>query len=157
MRRHVYYYTLIPASFDDVAERCSDDPAAWLPAGAVVRRDGRWEVVLRAEGALPRGLDSVAALITVGPAARHGSQIVRPVAWQSANAAVLFPTMEADLGLDDLDGNGSHVSLMGTYRPPMSVIGAAGDQMLGHRVAEACVRRFVLDIADRLMTVHDHT
>jgi hypothetical protein len=39
---------------------------------------------------------------------------------------------------------------MGSYRPPLSVVGEVGDKLIGHRVAEACVRRFVLDVAERL-------
>lgn len=149
MRRHVYYYTLIATAFDNASALIEGDPAVWLPAGSG-RHEGGWEVPLRADGALAGSLDTVAAIVAVGPTVRHGSQLMRSISWQSASATRIFPKLDADLALDSLEGAGCHLSLMGTYRPPLSVVGGAADMLYGHRVAEACVRRFVLDIADRL-------
>lgn len=154
MRRHVYYYTLVPTPFVEASGVLEDGPARWLPPPAAAR-DGAWEVALRADGALPAGVDRVMALVTVGPTVVHGSQMLRSVSWQSAAAEALFPKLDADLALDRLGGEGCHFSLIGSYRPPLSVVGGAGDRLYGHRVAEACVRRFVLDVADRLATVGD--
>lgn len=152
MRRHLYYYTLVPGRFDDVAAVLSADPGAWLPAPGAARDEG-WEVELRADGALPLSVDRLAAVVSVGPAAVHRDRLLRAVTWRAAVAAPAFPKLEADLELDALGGGASHLSLTGTYRPPLSVVGGAGDALIGRRVAEACVRRFVLDVADALALV----
>lgn len=47
----------------------------------------------------------------------------------------------------------SQVTLLGSYHPPLSAVGDVGDRLLGHRVAEAVVRRFVEDVAVRLAGV----
>jgi hypothetical protein len=36
------------------------------------------------------------------------------------------------------------------YRPPAGLLGGLGDALLGHRIAEAAVRNFVMDLAARL-------
>lgn len=137
--------------FADAAALLSGDPRGWLPAPAEPL-DGCWLVALHADGALPRLLDGHPAEVRVGPVTATGSRLLRSIAWRSASAQRLVPMLEADLELASLDGYGCQLSLMGSYRPPLSVVGAAGDRLLGHRVAEACVRRFVLELAERLET-----
>lgn len=153
MRRHVYFYTHLEQGYADLAEVLAGEPAAWLPMPAEAREDG-WLVDLHALGALPSGVAGHTALVRVGgasaAAAGHPATLLRAVAWQSATAERMVPVLEADLELASLDAYGCQLSMMGSYRPPLSVIGEAGDRLLGHRVAEACVRRFVLDVAGRL-------
>lgn len=154
MRRHVYFYTHLEQGFDALAQVLGGDPAAWLPKPAEPRDEG-WLVDLHAHGTLPAGVAGHTALASVGEpslaSAGHPETLLRSVAWQSATTERLVPMLEADLELASLDAYGCQLSMMGSYRPPLSVIGEAGDRLLGHRVAEACVRRFVLDIADRLV------
>jgi hypothetical protein len=149
MRRHVYFYTHLDPSYPEVAEVLASDPAAWLPLPAEQHGD-LWRVRLRADGALPvaAGHDADVRLGPVGEDA--GSGILRRIAWQSATAERIVPVLEGDLELSSLNGYGCRLSLMGSYRPPLSVVGEAADRLYGHRVAEACVRRFVLDVAERL-------
>ena len=150
MQRHVYFYTHVPTPFEPTAGVLAGDPARWLPLPA--REDGdAWQVVLRAEGALPARLAEHPAAVSLGAAAVSDGRLLRALSWHSSQREQVFPVLTADLGLDALEGDGSHLSLMGTYRPPLSVVGGAGDVLLGHRVAEAVVRRFVLDVADRLL------
>ena len=150
--RHVYYYTHIGAPCDESAERLAGDPARWLPLPA--EQDGAgWHVLLHAEGALPASLATRSANVTVGESIFSGQRLLVPLAWQAAERGTLFPVLQADLGLEALDDTGCHLSLMGTYRPPLSVVGGAADALHGHRVAEATVRRFVLDVASRLASV----
>lgn len=149
MRSIVYYYTHVQQPFADVASVLSDDPGAWLPAPAEPSGAG-WLVTLHADGAVPQPLAAHQAQTRVGPATGTDDTLLRSVAWRSAVANRLVPMLEADLELASLIGSGCQLSLMGSYRPPLSVVGAAGDRLLGHRVAEACVRRFVLELAERL-------
>lgn len=151
MRSIVYYYTHLQQPFADAAALLSRDPGAWLPALAEPA-DADWLVTLHADGALPQPLAAHQARVCVGPSTETESTLRRSIAWRSAVADRLVPMLEADIELASLDGSGCQLSLMGSYRPPLSVVGAAGDRLLGHRVAEACVRRFVLDLAERLET-----
>ncbi len=153
MRSIVYYYTHIEQPFTASAALLGRDPGRWLPAPARAMADAvtpEWVVTLHAEGAMPQPLADHPALVRLGPASQTSTTLLRSIAWRSASAQLLTPVLEADLSLTSLDGYGCQLSLMGSYRPPLAVAGAAGDRLLGHRVAEACVRRFVLELADRL-------
>ncbi len=149
MRSIVYFYTHILLPFATSAELLSGDPALWLPPPAEPVGP-EWQVTLHADGALREGMSEHEALVTVGPTSWAELGLLRRISWRSSKSERLVPMLDADLELVALDGSGCQLSLMGSYRPPLSVIGAAGDRLLGHRVAEACVRRFVLDVAERV-------
>ena len=152
MRRHVYFYTLIDRDLPAASAVFTDDPTLWLPAPALPVEDG-YAVDLSAQGVVPRALAQHRVTVTLGPATEEAGRVLRPVTWRSATAPGIFPVLDGDLELVGLGGGGCHLSLMGTYRPPLSVAGTAADALLGHHVAEACVRRFVLDAANRMGAV----
>ena len=147
MRRHLYFYTLIPPSVQ--AAVFGVDPAAWLPTPATRTKEG-YLSELNAEGALPRPLARHRVIVDLGAATENAGRSARTLSWRSATAPGLFPVFDGDLELTSLPGGDRQLSVMGTYRPPLAVAGAAGDALVGHAVAEACIRRFVLDVADRM-------
>jgi hypothetical protein len=149
MSRYLYYYTHIGGPYPIAAARFCQEPDRWLPAPASQQPSG-WHVDLVAEGALPGPLARRRALVTIQPPEQAPGHLLRRVAWRATTADRWFPVLEADLELTQLAGSGSHLSLMGSYQPPLGVIGNGGDRLAGHSIAEACARRFVLDIADRL-------
>jgi hypothetical protein len=152
MRRHVYYYTHVELPYAAASARLAGDPASWLPQPATPD-DGRWRVELHASGALPEAVASHPAQITVGPPTSMAGALLRSVTWQSAATDRWVPSLAADLELVKLSDTICQLSLLGAYRPPLSVVGQVGDRLAGHRVAEAAVRRFVHDVADRLVVV----
>ena len=72
------------------------------------------------------------------------------LAWEAAKATALFPTMEAQLSLWPLFASETQLEITGSYRPPLGLVGNAVDAMIGHRVAEAAVHRFLEDVAEHL-------
>lgn len=70
--------------------------------------------------------------------------------WQAADSPGLFPAMDAELRVYPLSFTETQVELVGSYDPPMGVLGSAVDAVVGHRLAEASVHRFVRTICDRL-------
>jgi len=149
MRRHVYFFTHIAGVPDRVWEALASDPAGWLPPPARPC-EGGWLVELDATNALPAALACRHAVVRIGSSWGDATHLVRALSWRAATATSLFPVLDGDLEWAPLNGDASQLSLMGTYRPPLSVVGDLGDITLGHRVVEACVRRFVLDVAFRL-------
>lgn len=152
MRRHLYFYTHVEADLTTAAAVLGDDPALWLPAPADPVGAG-WAVDLVATGALPRPVARHRVVVDVGPPLPTEERLLRTITWRSATAPGVFPVFDGDLELIGLQGELCQLSLIGTYRPPLSVAGGAGDALLGHRVAEACIRRFVLDAAQRMVGV----
>jgi len=73
-----------------------------------------------------------------------------PLEWQAMDAPGLFPAMKAELKVYPLSFTETQVELSGSYDPPMGVLGSAVDRVLGHRLAEASVHRFIKAIVERL-------
>lgn len=90
--------------------------------------------------------------IDLGKPQDKGYAVVIPITWRAKDQAGLFPAMDAELEVAALDNISplSQISVVGRYRPPVGLLGAVGDAMLMHRVAEASVRNFVSDLAARL-------
>jgi hypothetical protein len=92
--------------------------------------------------------------IEVGQAEDRGYATYLPIAWHAANQAALFPLMKGELEIEPLshspDRPLTQLSIMCRYRPPAGLLGGLGDALLGHRIAEAAVRNFVMDLAARL-------
>lgn len=71
-------------------------------------------------------------------------------AWKASKSPRLFPVMEAELAVYPLTPTETQLDFLGTYEVPLGPLGAAVDAMLGHRIAEASVHRFLRDVADYL-------
>jgi hypothetical protein len=60
--------------------------------------------------------------------------------------------MEAELIVYPLSKEETQLELHGRYTPPLGAVGSALDSLIGHRVADASVHRFVTDVASLLRT-----
>lgn len=67
--------------------------------------------------------------------------------WESSQTPHLFPMMEAELAIYPLTSTETQLDFAGTYVPPLGVLGSAINAMVGHRVADASVHRFITDVA----------
>src|SRR5215468_9148778 len=72
--------------------------------------------------------------------------------WQASKRPQLFPFMRADLAIYPLTPSETQLDFLGHYEPPLGILGTAFDSILGHRVAEVSVHRFVTDVAAYLRT-----
>lgn len=70
--------------------------------------------------------------------------------WRAVGDASLFPVMKAELALYPLSSTETQLDLTGTYEPPLGLLGDAIDAVVGHRVAEASVHQFIVDVAEQL-------
>lgn len=70
--------------------------------------------------------------------------------WKSKRRPGLFPAMTGALWVYSLAPRESQIEFIGTYDPPLGVLGEALDAVAMHRIAEASVQRFVSDIASFL-------
>jgi hypothetical protein len=78
--------------------------------------------------------------------ARAPIKTVLPVEWKAANRPGLFPSMKGQLEVYPLTATETQLDFSGEYDPPLGMVGEAVDAMVGHRIAEASVQRFVADI-----------
>jgi hypothetical protein len=72
------------------------------------------------------------------------------VEWEAANMPHLFPLMKAEISLYPLTSTETQLDFWGLYEPPLGALGKAVNAIVGHRIAEASVHRFVSDVAEYL-------
>jgi hypothetical protein len=72
------------------------------------------------------------------------------IEWEAAAMPHLFPLMKAELSLYPLTGTETQLDFWGLYEPPLGPLGKAVNAIVGHRIAEASVHRFVSDVAEYL-------
>jgi len=70
--------------------------------------------------------------------------------WRAARTPRLFPLMKADLSFYPLTATETQLDFKGLYEPPLGMLGKAVNAMVGHRIAEVSVHRFVSDVAQYL-------
>ena len=67
--------------------------------------------------------------------------------WEGASMPGLFPVMKAELSVYPLTVTETQLDFLGVYEPPFGAVGKAMNAVIGHRIAEASVHRFVSDVA----------
>jgi hypothetical protein len=72
------------------------------------------------------------------------------IEWEAATMPRLFPLMKAELSVYPLTATETQLDFQGVYEPPLGPLGKAMNAIVGHRIAEASVHRFVEDVAGYL-------
>lgn len=78
------------------------------------------------------------------------------LSWTGARSPGLFPAMRAELRVFPLSSAETQLELIGTYDPPLGVLGDAIDALVMHRVADASVHRFLTEVAEQLRSELSH-
>ena len=94
----------------------------------------------------------------VGPRVRADHGIRVPLRWHAEQHPRWFPELDAELRLVPVGEATTELRLVGTYEPPLGALGALGDRVAGHRLAETALREFLTGVAQRLTGALDkHT
>lgn len=72
------------------------------------------------------------------------------IEWAASSSPGLFPLMKAELAVYPLTASETQLDFSGNYEPPMGWLGSAVDSVVGHKIAEASVHRFVRQVAEYL-------
>lgn len=67
--------------------------------------------------------------------------------WEAAAMPRLFPLMKAELSIYSLTPTETQLDFSGVYEPPLGAVGKTMNSIVGYRVAEVSVHRFVSDVA----------
>ncbi|MGA7921567.1 MAG: hypothetical protein WCA38_18045 [Candidatus Acidiferrales bacterium] len=70
--------------------------------------------------------------------------------WEAATMPRLFPLMKAELSIYPLTSTETQLDFSGLYEPPFGAMGKAMNAIVGHRIAEVSVHRFINDVAGYL-------
>jgi hypothetical protein len=69
------------------------------------------------------------------------------IEWEAATMPRLFPLMKAEISIYPLTATETQLDFSGVYSPPLGAVGKAVNAIVGHRIAEVSVHRFVSDVA----------
>lgn len=72
------------------------------------------------------------------------------IGWEASHTPGLFPSMHLELSAWALSPSETQLEIAGEYRPPLGAVGNAMDAVLGHRIAEASVHRFLDDVVEQM-------
>jgi hypothetical protein len=70
--------------------------------------------------------------------------------WEAATVPGLFPVMKGELSVYPLTSTETQLDFSGFYEPPFGAVGRTMNAIVGHRIAEVSVHRFVSDVAGYL-------
>jgi hypothetical protein len=70
--------------------------------------------------------------------------------WEAASMPRLFPLMKGQLSIYPLTSTETQLDFCGVYQPPLGPLGKTMNAIVGHRIAEVSVHRFVDDVAGYL-------
>jgi hypothetical protein len=106
-------------------------------------------------GGITLGADisiSIKDTVQVPAAGATGPSTVVHLEWEAANRPHLFPFMRAELAVYPLTATETQLDFSGVYEPPLGALGRAVNAVVGHRIAESSVHRFISSVAEHLRT-----
>lgn len=131
------YFTDIPIGLGAVEARIVDLRSKLEHWADVAYRDGEKLYARVGPESLPYPKK---VRLELGAAEIRRVGVVYPVSWRATGAEWLFPELTADLILSHLGTERTRLTLQGTYRPPLGVIGRVVDRALLSRVAESTIQ-----------------
>lgn len=150
--RHLRVFDYVNQPYDSVRGLLKGHPQA-LFAKATKSAEERAENVaaqLRVElGAVRVATDIAIRIHSVEetPASGRKGPVTRvQFEWEAAESPHLFPLMRAELAAYPLTATETQLEFSGDYEPPLKLFGTVVDALVGHRIAEAAVHRFVSEV-----------
>lgn len=154
--RPIRAFDYVNHPYDSVRDALRDDALAVFRSATQAAASRAHEVAVGLHvnlGALKIGAEI--SLTVLGMAEEEGKtpanrRLTMDIEWEAAKASRLFPLMNGRLSVYPLSATETQLDFSGEYEPPFGVIGTAVDALVGHRIADASVHRFVADVADYL-------
>lgn len=125
--------------------------AGWLREVSETVYQGGVEYLMRVgpAGTTP-GMSRLVQVRFTEPAYRDGVMTVA-LRWEATGmTGGLFPALDADIKISAEEGESVTVTLTGSYRPPLGMLGAELDRLLLRAVATATIRTLLARIAATL-------
>lgn len=95
--------------------------------------------------------------IELGAVTERREPLTRPtttmaLSWRGRRGPGWFPVMNAELSVYPLSATETQLELVGTYKPPLGMLGGAVDAIALNRLAQESVATFVREVAGYLRT-----
>jgi hypothetical protein len=155
-QRSVHHWAYVDLPMESVRARLHDEPLQLIERATVSGAERTQELMANlkvAMGPLEIAVDIRPHLEEIEdlPGAPGLPPMTRiALRWEAARRSALFPLMQARLEVWPIGPCETLVELEGAYEPPLGVVGTAADAMLGHRIAEASVSRFLENLLSQI-------
>lgn len=152
-RQEIRSYDYVNHPYDRVREALVTDAPGIFRAATRVAADRAQSVAAELRvtvGGVDVAADIACSIGQIEEAAGgpKGAPVTRiPLSWEAARNPRFFPLMSSVLAIYPLTSTETQLDFLGHYDPPLGVVGEAMDAIVGHRIAEASVHRFITDIA----------
>jgi hypothetical protein len=154
-RRELHFFDYVNRPFTAVRDALRSDPLGLFTratAGAAKRAHALVTTLRAGMGGLEIGRDVVVEILGIhdGRDPMFGEKVTFDLVWRAERSPGLFPAMRAELDVYALSPGETQLDFRGSYTPPLGAVGQALDAIVLGKVAEACVHRFVSDLASHL-------
>lgn len=153
MGKSIRVFDYVNHSYESVRDKLTADAAAVFSNATKVAA-GRAEAVASELSINIAGIEVGTDIsISVKSVEEHEKKVMSPpktviqLEWEASNNPRLFPFMQAELSIYALTSTETQLELEGNYEPPLGVVGSAIDAVVGHRIAEASVHKFIQNVA----------
>lgn len=154
--RRIRSYDYVNHGYDQVRRALSTDPTAVFQSAtkAATSRASSLASELKIDLAgITIGADIAILVKSVTDSqgtATVGPSTVIDLEWEAVKRPHLFPFMKGQLAIYPLTPTETQLDFSGIYEPPLGMVGSAMNSVIGHRIAESSVHRFVADVAQYL-------
>lgn len=151
MDRHLYAYREITLPWRDVVRTLTDHRGDLFGAATDATVQGATTQVHTTIAGVELGTD---VAVRMGPVRELGMHTVSmALTWDALEGNGIFPRM---LGSIEVTAMSDHpprtqVTFLGSYHPPMGILGTAVDAVAGHKIAEDTVEHFLEELCSRLV------
>jgi Rrf2 family transcriptional regulator, iron-sulfur cluster assembly transcription factor len=126
-----------------------DSGGNWLaPHLEAARADGE-ELIVRVGPGGPGWFNKTVS-VHLGDALEGDGVTVIPLTWEATGPSGLFPRLEGQLRVREVDAQRTEVNFTGHYHPPLGRAGQALDDVVLARVARGTIRSLLRRVADAL-------
>lgn len=146
----VHDFAYIDAPAGEVRARLLDSSGAWLGHHATRAAHEGEAVRVRLGPHGHGGRVTKEIIVSVGDPLVRDVATVIPLTWKASGAPAFFPVFHGDLEVAEIGGSQTQISIWGNYEPPLGSIGESLNRFALHRIAEASVRAFLMEVAAAL-------
>jgi hypothetical protein len=157
MKYDVRSYDYVNHPYDEVRRTLLADPIGVIRRATRVGSSDAGDAIAQLHvklGSLDVAADVAMTITEVRDVVKYGRNATALlVTWQHPSHPGLFPLMNATVSIYPLSPTETQLELDGQYEPPLGLLGAAVDSMIGHRLAKVAIHGFVSEVATCLRGV----
>jgi hypothetical protein len=143
------YFVELAGDRDRIERVVLDAPEAWLPTLATTANH-RGDRLLAEVGFGEDVRIARTVALEVGEPTRLRDKTTIPIGWSATGPAGLFPRLDADLEVAQLEDGRCQLAISARYEPPLGAVGRAINRTLLSRVAEATLKDFLDRVRDSI-------